>query len=58
MGIYALYYRYLRLRLRWRFFALMPEVPLIRLAERLYISWYHRAELSRARRNPGNYATG
>jgi radical SAM superfamily enzyme YgiQ (UPF0313 family) len=58
MGIYALYYRYLRLRLRWRFFALMPEVPLIRLAERLYIGWFHRAELSRARRNPGNYVTG
>ncbi len=58
MGTYSLYYRYLRLRLKWRFFGLMPEVPLIRLVERLYIGWFHRSQLSKVRRSPGNYATG
>jgi hypothetical protein len=58
MLIYNLYYRYLRLRLRWRFFGFMPEVPLIRLMERVYISWFHRAQLSKARRTPGDYAEG
>lgn len=56
MGLYSLYYAYLRLRLRLRFFSLMPEVHLIRLLEKLYISWFHRAELSKARRTPGNFA--
>lgn len=55
MGLYSLYYGYLRLRLRWRFFGLMPEVPLIRVLERLYIGIFHRAQLSRARKSPGNY---
>ena len=58
MGSYSLYYRYLRLRLRWRFFGLMPEIPLIRLLERVYIGWFHRAQLSRARKSPGHYVTG
>jgi radical SAM superfamily enzyme YgiQ (UPF0313 family) len=50
MAIYALYYRYLRLRLRWRFFALMPEIPLIRFIERKYVKSFHRAQLAAASR--------
>jgi len=46
MGIYGLYYRYLRLRLRWRFFHFMPEIPLIRLMEKVYVQWFHRSQLS------------
>jgi radical SAM superfamily enzyme YgiQ (UPF0313 family) len=57
MFLYAVYYKYLKLRLRWRFFALMPEVPMIRWLEKLYIQAYHRAQLSRARRTPGDYLT-
>jgi radical SAM superfamily enzyme YgiQ (UPF0313 family) len=49
MFLYALYYRYLRWRLRHRFFGVMPEVPLIRLMEKLYIGWFHRTQLSRVR---------
>lgn len=52
MGIYNLYYRYLRLRLRWRFFGLMPEIPLIRFIERLYIQIFHRAQLAKASETP------
>ncbi|MGH9338196.1 MAG: B12-binding domain-containing radical SAM protein [Acidobacteriota bacterium] len=47
MGIYALYYRYLKLRLRWRFFEFMPEIPVIRLTEKLYIKAFHRSQVSR-----------
>lgn len=51
MGIYAVYYRYLRLRLRWRFFAFMPEIPLIRLSEKIYVQLFHRSQLARARKS-------
>ena len=47
MGLYGLYYRYLKLRLHWRFFEFMPEIPLIRLLERIYIKVFHQAQLSR-----------
>ena len=47
MALYGLYYRCLKLRLRWRFFEFMPEIPLIRLLERVYIKLFHRAQLSR-----------
>lgn len=49
MLLYSLYYRYLRWRLRRRFFGFMPEVPLIRLLEKVYIGWFHRTQLSRVR---------
>ncbi len=49
MLLYTWYYRYLRWRLRRRFFGFMPEVPLIRLAERIYIRWFHRSQLARMR---------
>ena len=52
MAIYGVYYRYLRLRLRWRFFELMPEIPLIRLLEKLYIQLFHRAQLSKVSETP------
>jgi radical SAM superfamily enzyme YgiQ (UPF0313 family) len=58
MAFYSLYYGYLRLRLRWHFFGFMPEVPLIRIMERIYMSLFHRAQLSRAKRTPGDYLTG
>ncbi len=51
MGLYGLYYRYLKLRLRWRFFALMPEIPLIRLMEPVYVRLFHRSQLARAKAN-------
>ena len=47
MGLYGFYYRYLKLRLHWRFFEFMPEIPLIRLLERIYIHLFHQAQLSR-----------
>lgn len=47
MAFYSLYYRYLKLRLRWRFFEFMPEIPLIRLLERIYIQIFHQAQLSK-----------
>ena len=47
MFAYAVYYRYLRLRLRWRFFEFMPEIPLIRLMERQYVKAFHRAQLQK-----------
>ncbi len=47
MFVYSVYYRYLRLRLRWRFFEFMPEIPLIRLMERQYVKAFHRAQLSK-----------
>lgn len=47
MGIFSLYYHYLRWRLRWRFFAFMPEIPLIRIMERLYVGQFHRAQLKK-----------
>ncbi len=47
MLVYSVYYRYLRLRLRWRFFEFMPEIPLIRLMERQYVKAFHRAQLSK-----------
>jgi anaerobic magnesium-protoporphyrin IX monomethyl ester cyclase len=53
MLIYDLYYRYLVLRLRRRFFACMPEIPVIRFLERCYVRLYHRAELAR-KLNPGS----
>jgi radical SAM superfamily enzyme YgiQ (UPF0313 family) len=43
------YYKYVKLRLRWRFFALMPEVPVIKAFGWLYIRLFHRTQLSRAR---------
>jgi radical SAM superfamily enzyme YgiQ (UPF0313 family) len=54
MLLYSFYYWYLRLRLRLRFFRFMPEVPLIRALERVYISLFHRTQLSRAGKKPGN----
>lgn len=50
MALYALYYSYLRLRLRWRFFEFMPEIPLIRLLERVYIRLFHRSQLAKFER--------
>ena len=50
MGMYSLYYRYLRLRLRWRFFRFMPEIPLIRLMEKSYVQFFHRAQLSKLKK--------
>lgn len=50
MGLYSLYYRYLRWRLRHRFFECMPEVHMIRLLERVYIQWFHRSQLTQVRR--------
>lgn len=47
MAIYSLYFRYLKLRLRWRFFEFMPEIPLIRLMEKLYVQLFHQAQLSK-----------
>ena len=47
MAIFSLYYHYLRWRLRWRFFAFMPEIPLIRVMERLYVGLFHRAQLKK-----------
>lgn len=47
MGLYSLYYRYLKLRFRWRFFEFMPEIPLIRLLEKLYLRVFHQAQLSK-----------
>lgn len=54
MLLYSLYYWYLRLRLRLRFFHFMPEVPLIRALERVYINLFHRTQLSRVGKKPGN----
>jgi anaerobic magnesium-protoporphyrin IX monomethyl ester cyclase len=51
MLVYDLYCRYLSLRLRRRFFACMPEVPVIRLLEKFYVRFHHRAELSRKYRS-------
>ena len=51
MAIYGLYYHYLRLRLRWRFFEFMPEIPLIRFAERVYVRLFHQAQLAKFLRN-------
>ena len=47
MFLFDSYYRYLRLRLRWRFFGLMPEIPVIRLLERVYLKVAHRSQVSR-----------
>jgi radical SAM superfamily enzyme YgiQ (UPF0313 family) len=47
MALYSAYCWYLRLRFRTGFFGFMPEVPLIRALEKLYISLFHRAQLSR-----------
>ena len=47
MFLYGVYYRYLKLRFRWRFFEFMPEIPLIRFLERNYVKAFHRAQLSR-----------
>ena len=47
MAIHGLYYHYLRLRLRWRFFEFMPEIPLIRLAEQVYVRLFHQAQLAK-----------
>ena len=47
MFLFDSYYRYLRLRLRWRFFGLMPEIPVIRLMEKVYLKVAHRSHLSR-----------
>jgi len=58
MMLYSLYYRYLRWRLRHRFFNFMPEVHLIRLLERLYIQWLHRNQLTRVRRTSSGPAAG
>ena len=58
MLLYSFYYWYLRLRLRLRFFRFMPEVPLIRVLERVYINLFHRTQLSRVGKKPGNKLTG
>ncbi len=50
MLLYDVYYRTLRLRLRWRFFELMPEIPLIRLAQRIYLRVFNRMQLSKMTR--------
>jgi radical SAM superfamily enzyme YgiQ (UPF0313 family) len=50
MALYSLYYRYLRVRFRWRFFEFMPEIPLIRFLERKYIRTFHRSQLARVSR--------
>ena len=47
MAIHGLYYHYLRLRLRWRFFEFMPEIPLIRFAEQVYVRLFHQAQLAK-----------
>ena len=47
MGVHRLYYRYLKLRFRWRFFEFMPEIPLIRLLEKIYLRVFHQAQLSK-----------
>ena len=47
MAIHGLYYHYLRLRLRWRFFEFMPEIPLIRFAEQAYVRLFHQAQLAK-----------
>jgi len=47
MTIYSVYYRYLRLRLKWRFFEFMPEIPIIRLLERHYVKAFHKAQLAK-----------
>ena len=47
MFLFDLYYRYLRVRLHWRFFSLMPEIPLIRLLEKVYLKIAHRSQVSR-----------
>ena len=47
MGLYSLYYRCLKLRLRWRWFELMPEIQLIRLLEKVYVQIFHYTRLSR-----------
>ena len=51
MALYSFYYRTLKVRLRWRFFEFMPEIPLIRLIEKIYIQMFHRANLSTASRD-------
>jgi len=45
MFVCGLYYSYLRLRLRWRFFGFMPEVPVIKAFGWLYIRLFHRTQL-------------
>ena len=47
MLLFDLYYRYLRLRLRWRFFGLMPEIPIIRFLEHMYLKMANRSQLSK-----------
>ncbi len=53
MLLYDLYYRYLRLRLRWRFFEFMPEIPVIRVLERVYLRAFHKVNLAKLRRREG-----
>jgi radical SAM superfamily enzyme YgiQ (UPF0313 family) len=43
--ICGIYYNYLRLRLRYRFFGAMPEVPVIKAFGWLYIRLFHRTQL-------------
>ncbi len=47
MGIYSVYYRVLRTRLRWRFFAFMPEIRLIQFLEKVYLQLFHRSQLAK-----------
>lgn len=47
MFLFDMYYRYLRVRLRWRCFSLMPEIPIIRLIEKVYLKIAHRSQISR-----------
>lgn len=47
MFLYSCYYSLLKVRLKWRFFAFMPEVPVIRMLERVYLQTFHRFQLSR-----------
>lgn len=56
MAIYSLYFRILKWRLKWRFFQFMPEIPLIRLLERLYVQLFHQAQLSKFARDRNSAA--
>lgn len=48
--LFDLYYRYLRLRCRWRFFQFMPEIPVIRWLEKSYLKIFHKSQLSKISR--------
>jgi anaerobic magnesium-protoporphyrin IX monomethyl ester cyclase len=58
MLLYSAYYRYLRLRFRWRFFEFMPEIPVIRFLEKSYVKAFHRAQLSKANQSASPPVSG